>query len=341
MRNLELGAAYTREEVHSIFSPETIFTPQAGTWGLQGIVRVPDRQGDWVFFVTFGQRQGEHEFDESITEDGVLSWQSQPQQRLDDDVIRQLIAHDERENNIHLFLRTASRTPYTYFGRLGYLTHDFQRQQPVYFQWQILDWPVPAKLLERSRLTLVPTATKMPPSVGVSRSNEITVVDPPPRRTARTGVSTRDFRQRKTPDYAARDARNRELGRRAEDLVIMHERARLSNGGRNDLASQIVHVSAVEGDASGYDIRSFELDGGLRYIEVKATEGDASTSFFISANEVAFSEQRADSYYLYRLYRFNVRDNSAQMFILNGNVRSNFSLAATVYRAELTIATHG
>lgn len=62
-------------------------------------------------------------------------------------------------------------------------------------------------------------------------------------------------------------------------------------------AMMIVDVSATEGDAAGYDIRSFELDGRVRYIEVKATEGGASTSFFISANEVAFSEQRTDSYH--------------------------------------------
>jgi hypothetical protein len=70
-------------------------------------VRIPDRAADWVFFVTFGQVQGEHEFDEAITFDGVLSWQSQPAQRLDDEVIREFIGHDDRINNIHLFLRTA------------------------------------------------------------------------------------------------------------------------------------------------------------------------------------------------------------------------------------------
>ena len=135
MKLLELWTSYTREEVHSIFSPDTPFTPQAGTWGLQGMVRVPDRQGDWVFFVTFGQVQGEHIFDESITEDGVLSWQSQPSQGLSSDVIKSLIGHDDRVNNIHLFLRTRRGAAYGYFGTLGYLTHDAQRENPVHFQW--------------------------------------------------------------------------------------------------------------------------------------------------------------------------------------------------------------
>ncbi len=82
MPALELWKQYTRQEVHDSFSPETTFTPQAGSWGLWGIVRMPDRPGSFVFLVTFGQSQGDHDFDESITEDGVLTWQSQPRQAL-------------------------------------------------------------------------------------------------------------------------------------------------------------------------------------------------------------------------------------------------------------------
>ena len=52
---------YSREEVHNIFSGDSTFTPQAGTWGLQGIVSIPDRDGDYVFFVTFGQSQSGHD----------------------------------------------------------------------------------------------------------------------------------------------------------------------------------------------------------------------------------------------------------------------------------------
>lgn len=82
MRALIPYEDYSREEVHAIFAPGTAFTPQSGTWGLHGIVPIPNRPGDFVFFVTFGQQQGEHVFDEGITEDGVLSWQSQPRQSL-------------------------------------------------------------------------------------------------------------------------------------------------------------------------------------------------------------------------------------------------------------------
>ena len=66
MKKLELNNLYSRQEVHSIFSPNTKFTPQAGTWGLHGVVEIPDRPNDHVFFVTYGQSQSGHDFDEGI-----------------------------------------------------------------------------------------------------------------------------------------------------------------------------------------------------------------------------------------------------------------------------------
>ena len=107
MPALALYEDYSREEVHGIFSPETVFVPQAGTWGLQGVVPIPDRPGDYVFFVTFGQSQGEHRFDEGITSEGVLSWQSQPQQSLNEKRVLGWIHHNEFINNIYLLLRPA------------------------------------------------------------------------------------------------------------------------------------------------------------------------------------------------------------------------------------------
>ena len=60
MPQLKLYEEYSRKDAHDIFAPETVFTPQAGSWGLQGVLPVPDRPGDYVFFVTFGQTQGAH-----------------------------------------------------------------------------------------------------------------------------------------------------------------------------------------------------------------------------------------------------------------------------------------
>jgi hypothetical protein len=124
---------YSREEVHDIFAPDSIFTPQSGTWDIQGIVPILDRSGDFVFFVTLGQEQSGHVFDEGITEDDVLTWQSQPRQGLSHPQIQKFIEHDELKNSIYLFLRTRGGAKYTYLGELKYLSHDAERENPVYF----------------------------------------------------------------------------------------------------------------------------------------------------------------------------------------------------------------
>ncbi len=156
---LKLHDDYSREEVHDIFAPETPFTPQAGTWGLHGIIGLPDRPNDFVLFVTFGKEEGGHEFDEGVSAEGILRWQSQPRQRLVDRVIQQLISHNENINSIYLFLRTKARRdggpcPYTYLGKLKYLTHDNEREMPVYFDWQLLSWPIVQSVQQRMGLKL-------------------------------------------------------------------------------------------------------------------------------------------------------------------------------------------
>ena len=47
--NLELYAEYDREAVHDIFDPESPYTKQAGTWGLQGPIELPNRPGTGYF----------------------------------------------------------------------------------------------------------------------------------------------------------------------------------------------------------------------------------------------------------------------------------------------------
>jgi len=165
-RALTLYETYTRQEVHDLFDPGSRFTPSAGTWGLWGIVPIPQAAGDFVLFVTFGREQAGHAFDEWITASGVINWQSQPRQSLADRQVQQFIHHDPARNHIHLFLRTSKSSPYTYLGRLAYHTHDLQRERPVYIQWQILEWNPPQTCLQAMGLTLRPEesqpATQLP-----------------------------------------------------------------------------------------------------------------------------------------------------------------------------------
>jgi hypothetical protein len=52
---------------------------------------LPDRPRDWVFFLTFGLKQTDRQFDESASAGGVFRWQSQPQQRLADSAIKEVL----------------------------------------------------------------------------------------------------------------------------------------------------------------------------------------------------------------------------------------------------------
>ena len=52
MTKLVLNSKYSREDIHSIFSPDTTFTLGAGTWGNHGIVPIPDREDDFAVSYT-------------------------------------------------------------------------------------------------------------------------------------------------------------------------------------------------------------------------------------------------------------------------------------------------
>jgi hypothetical protein len=326
---LKLYETYSREDVHSIFAPDTRFVPQAGTWGLQGIISIPNRPHDFVFFVTLGQQQGDHRFDEGITEDGVLSWQSQPKQRLDDRQIQQFIHHDELKSSIYLFFRVRERNPYTYLGTLKYVSHDHERENPVYFQWQLIEGPIPADVQKRMALNINPRFLEEEPFV----KNTLQETSPP-RIQSRQGISTKTFQSRKTPDYSVRDAKNRTLGLQGEALVVLHEKHALIAAGRPDLAEQVCHISVQQGDRAGYDVLSFTEDGHEKFIEVKTTTGPAETEFFMTSHEVEASRQYAEKYYLYRVYRYNESVNSGYFYVQQGRVDKLFTLTPSQYRVR-------
>ena len=195
---------YNRKEVHDLFVPGEEYKPWAGAWGSSGLVRLPTSESDFVFFVTFGTEISGHRFDEGITRDGVLSWQSQPAQSLSTPRIQQLIRHDEDKNDIFLLLRTEKVRDYTYLGRLKYLLHDSAREKPVYFQWQILDWDLPDPVREEMGLLLDEPNTE--PSIGQS-SGQVS----PPQRSDGQGraVPTGEFQAVKGKDWGAQEAANK------------------------------------------------------------------------------------------------------------------------------------
>jgi hypothetical protein len=239
-------------------------------------------------------------------------------------------------SSIMMISRTASicscarspAVPTHTLGLLKCLEHDHEREQPVYFQWQILDWDIPTSVRDAMGLELQPGVAPDPhvQPAGLTETS-------PPTSGIRAGTPTRTFRSRKGGDPSLRDASNRRLGLAGEEAVVKMEKKLLTEAGRPDLAEKVRHISKEEGDGAGYDIASFTTDGDVKYIEVKTTKGGVSAPFYISSNEVAFSEHQADHYCLYRVYDFH--DGNGRFYVVSGAVHSGFQLTPSQYRAVI------
>lgn len=132
-------------------------------------------------------------------------------------------------------------------------------------------------------------------------------------------------------DPAARDARNRALGKKGEELVFDHERRKLAAVGRSDLARRVKWTSEEIGDGAGFDIQSFDLNGKERLLEVKTTAGGARTPFFVTENERAVSEARSDNFRLIRLFDFA---RQPRAYELTPPLEKNVILDPALYRAS-------
>jgi hypothetical protein len=95
--SLQRYSFYDRRNVAAALEPTYPFQSQRGSWGISGIVRFGVGP-NYVFFVSFGQTQAGHDFDEAVYSNGVVRWQSQPAQKLTTPMIEQLIQHDHLKN---------------------------------------------------------------------------------------------------------------------------------------------------------------------------------------------------------------------------------------------------
>ena len=133
-------------------------------------------------------------------------------------------------------------------------------------------------------------------------------------------------------NYLEREARNRALGAAGEEFVVRFEQARLVQAGQDRLASQIIHVAKSRGAGAGYDILSFDTSGAERLIEVKTTKYGRETPFFVSRNELAVSEAKAERYHLYRVFELR---SKARLFTLPGAFSSTCQMEPSTYQASV------
>ncbi len=131
-------------------------------------------------------------------------------------------------------------------------------------------------------------------------------------------------------DYLTRDAANTKLGLAGEHFVLQFERARLIAAGKETLAEKVEHTSQELGDGLGFDLRSFEVNGQDRLVEVKTTKFSRYTPFYVTSNELRVSREREEDYYLYRVFHFS---KSPRLYIAPGCLDRQFSLTPTQYLA--------
>jgi len=333
MRELKRFQKYNREEIHDIFSPNTRFVPQAGAWGMRGIIPIPNTIDDFIFLVTLGTKQSEHEFDEGINELGELTWQSQPSQKLSHPQIKKLISHDEQMSTIYLFLRVSKMEKYTYLGNLAYIEHDNEREKPVYFKWQILEFD--ANAVQEAIKDLVIEPVKKCNAKATIQDNKFHLykTDAPTKKVKyRVGRKTLEF-QTIHIDFDERKKENDLLGQAGEDEILKLEKAKLVAAGRNDLVERVTATRYTIGNNAPYDIISYDENGNEFYIEVKTTEGNINTPFFISSKEILYSISFQNNYKLYRLYDFNRKTREASYYVLEGDLTKILELEPIQFRA--------
>jgi hypothetical protein len=88
-------------------------------------------------------------------------------------------------------------------------------------------------------------------------------------------------------------------------MVFRFEQQRLRQLDRADLAKKIRWISQEDGDGAGYDILSFDHKGEERFLEVKTTVGSQTAPFYLTRNELSFSNERPKEFRIYRLYDFS------------------------------------
>ncbi len=230
------------------------------------------------------------------------------------------------------------KSDYTYLGLLSYVSHDNQREKPVYFKWQIIDWDryIGEKSLynaEKPKEQSIKAIEKM------DKELDLVLREPDEiyyKKSERKGNTTEEFYSNKNIDFEGELNRNSELGRKGEEAVVKYEKDFLKAHRRFDLAKKVYRTSEINGNAERFDVLSYELDGTPKYIEVKTTKGSATNKFHISESEVNFSHQYADRYYLYRVYNLNPKTMFAEFIIMHGPINRE-NLTPTNYTCEIEI----
>ncbi len=102
--------------------------------------------------------------------------------------------------------------------------------------------------------------------------------------------------------YKRYSKKSNKIGKLGEELVFKYERDYLHSLGLQDLASKVtLHRDEIANRTPGWDITSYDENGNVKYIEVKATEGKVLTSILLTRQEWEKAQDPSLSkhYYIY------------------------------------------
>lgn len=156
------------------------------------------------------------------------------------------------------------------------------------------------------------------------------ILDTPPDFPELNTTTPSSFHGRRT-DFIKKAKRDKEIGKKGEEFVFNMEKQYLIKHKRSDLAQNVKWDAKDKGDGLGYDILSYDLNNNVKYIEVKTTNYGKLTNFYITRNEILFSEINKENYYLYRIYNFN---KSTKFYQLKGSLMKTLNLVPETYKAS-------
>lgn len=131
-------------------------------------------------------------------------------------------------------------------------------------------------------------------------------------------------------DYKRLYDKTRKIGELGEVIAYNYECDKLRTAGIENVP---VHVSKVEGDGLGYDIRSWSEDGKEVHIEVKTTISRSTDGFDITSAEVEASKDPNYVYKIYRIYDLDPLIGTAKICIYEGPITDqDFELVPTSFK---------
>lgn len=152
----------------------------------------------------------------------------------------------------------------------------------------------------------------------VGKYKEVSAVE---IKSPETALKSYTYSGSKGKDYKKIEQQNNEIGFNGELWVMNFEKERLKKLGISP--DKAHHTAHDDGDGFGYDILSVEEDGSTpRYIEVKTTSGKEDQPIFFSDNELNFSMEHKEHYYLYRVYNFKAANKPADLTVINDSLDS-------------------